>query len=198
MKDTTFITITRQYGSGGLYIAQAVAKAMGVKCYNREIVAAAAESLDDTADIKAVIEKSYDTPNDFLSSISTLVGNTVPRQNQMYVQQARIIRELAEGTESAVFVGRCADYILRNVPNCYSFFLYADDECRRERAKVYYKDFSFQDVLDVDKKRKSYYAYYTGRTWGDPQNYELMINTTDITAEQARDIILNYVELRQK
>lgn len=198
MKDTTFITITRQYGSGGLYIAQAVAKAMGVKCYNREIVAAAAESLDDTADIKAVIEKSYDTPNDFLSSISTLVGNTVPRQNQMYVQQARIIRELAEGTESAVFVGRCADYILRDVPNCYSFFLYADDECRRERAKVYYKDFSFQDVLDVDKKRKSYYAYYTGRTWGDPQNYELMINTTDITAEQARDIILNYVELRQK
>ena len=198
MKDTTFITITRQYGSGGLYIAQAVAKAMGVKCYNREIVAAAAESLDDTADIKSVIEKSYDTPNDFLSSISTLVGNTVPRQNQMYVQQARIIRELAEGTESAVFVGRCADYILRDVPNCYSFFLYADDECRRERAKVYYKDFSFQDVLDVDKKRKSYYAYYTGRTWGDPQNYELMINTTDITAEQARDIILNYVELRQK
>lgn len=115
----------------------------------------------------------------------------------MYIQQARIIRKLAE-VESVVFVGRCADYILRDVPNHYSFFIYDDDDYCRERAKVYYKDFSLQDVLDVDKKRKSYYAYYTGRTLGDPQNYDLMINTTNISAEQARDIILNYVELRQK
>ena len=198
MKEKTFITITRQYGSGGLYIAEGVAKAMGVKCYNRNIVAAAAESLDTFYDIQSVIEKSYDTPNDFVASLSALVGQGVPRQNQMYVQQARIIRELAECDESAVFVGRCADYILRDVPNHFSFFLYADDECRRKRAQEYYKDFSFEDVLDVDKKRKSYYAYYTGRTWGDPQNYDLMINTTNITTEQAVKIILDYVELRQK
>ena len=171
---------------------------MGVKCYNRNIVAAAAESLDTFEDVKTVVDNSYDTPNDFVASLSALVGQGVPRQNQMYVQQARIIRELAECDESAVFVGRCADYILRDVPNHFSFFLYADDECRRERAKVYYKDFSFEDVLDVDKKRKSYYAYYTGRTWGDPQNYDLMINTTKITAETAVQIIINYVELRQQ
>ena len=197
MKEKTFITITRQYGSGGLAVAEAVAKAMGVKCYNRNIVVAAAESLDTFDDVQSVVEKSYDTPNDFVASISALVGQGVPRQNQMYVQQARIIRELAE-VESAVFVGRCADYILRDVPNCYSFFLYADDDYRRERVKEIYKDSSLQDVRDVDKQRKSYYAYYTGRTWGDPQNYDLMINTTNITTEQARDIILNYVELRQK
>ena len=198
MKEKTFITITRQYGSGGLYIAEGVAKAMGVKCYNRNIVAAAAESLNNADDIKTVIDNAYDTPNDFLSSISSLIGQGVPRQNQMYIQQARIIRELAAGDESAVFVGRCADYILRDIPNHFSFFLYAEDECRRKRVREYYKDFSFDDVLDVDKKRKSYYAYYTGRTWGDPQNYDLMINTTDITAEQAIKIILDYVELRQK
>ena len=197
MKERTFITITRQYGSGGMYIAEALAKKMGVKCYNRNIVAAAAESLDDTADIQSVVEKSYDTPNDFVASLSALMGQGVPRQNQMYIQQARIIRELAEGIEGAVFVGRCADYILRDVPNCFSFFLYADDDYRRKRAKEIYRDFSFQDVLDVDNKRKSYYAYYTGRTWGDPQNYDLMINTTNITTEQAVKIILDYVELRQ-
>ena len=136
MKEKTFITITRQYGSGGLYIAEALAKKMGVKCYNRNIVAAAAESLDTFDDVQTVIEKSYDTPNDFVASLSALVGQGVPRQNQMYIQQARIIRELAEGIEGAVFVGRCADYILRDVPNHFSFFLYADDECRSERAKV--------------------------------------------------------------
>lgn len=198
MKEKTFITITRQYGSGGLYIAEALAKKMGVKCYNRNIVAAAAESLDTFDDVQTVIKNSYDTPNDFVASLSALVGQAVPRQNQMYVQQARIIRELAEGVEGAVFVGRCADYILRDVPNHFSFFLYADDDCRRERVKVYYKDFSFQDVLDVDKKRKSYYNYYTGRTWGDPQNYDLMVNTTNLTAEQAVQILLDYVELRQQ
>ena len=197
MKEKTFITITRQYGSGGVSIAEGIAKAAGIKCYNRNIVAAAAESLDTFDDVQSIIEKSYDTPNDFVASLSALVGQGVPRQNQMYVQQARLIRELAE-VESAVFVGRCADYILRDVPNHYSFFIYADDDYRRKRAKEIYKDFSFQDVLDVDKKRKSYYAYYTGRTWGDPQNYDLMINTTNITTEQAVKIILDYVELRQK
>ena len=199
MKEKTFITITRQYGSGGLYIAEALAKKMGVKCYNRNIVAAAAESLDTFDDVQTVIEKSYDTPNDFVASLSALVGQGVPRQNQMYIQQARIIRELAEGIEGAVFVGRCADYILRDVPNCFSFFLYADDDCRRERAKKYYKDFSFQDVLDVDNKRRNYYNYYTGRTWGDPQNYDLMINTTNFTeVEPIVKIMFDYVELRQK
>jgi len=198
MKEKTFITITRQYGSGGVSIAEGIAKVAGIKCYNRNIVAAAAESLDNTDDIQTVINNAYDTPNDFVASLSALVGQGVPRQNQMYVQQARIIRELAECDESAVFVGRCADYILRDVPNHFSFFIYADDDYRRKRAKEIYKDFSFQDVLDVDKKRKSYYAYYTGRTWGDPQNYDLMINTTNLTTEQAVQIILDYVELRQK
>ena len=198
MKEKTFITITRQYGSGGLYIAENLAKKMGVKCYNRNIVAAAAESLDTFEDVQTVVDNAYDTPNDFVASISARVGQGVPRQNQMYIQQAKIIRGLAECDESAVFVGRCADYILRDVPNHFSFFLYAEDECRRERVKEYYKDFSFQDVLDVDKKRKSYYAYYTGRTWGDPQNYDLMINTTNISAEHAVKIILDYVELRQQ
>ena len=135
MKEKTFITITRQYGSGGVSIAEGIAKATGIKCYNRNIVAAAAESLDTFEDVQTVVEKSYDTPNDFVASLSALMGQGVPRQNQMYVQQARIIRELAEGIEGAVFVGRCADYILRDVPNHFSFFLYADDECRRERRK---------------------------------------------------------------
>jgi cytidylate kinase len=197
MKEKTFITITRQYGSGGMAVAEAVAKTMGVKCYNRNIVAAAAESLDTFDDIQSVIEHAYDTPNDFVASLSALVGQSVPRQNQMYIQQARIIRELAE-VESAVFVGRCADYILRDVPNHYSFFIYAEDEHRREVVSKIYRDFSFEDVLDVDKKRKSYYAYYTGRTWGDPQNYDLMINTTKISAEAAAKIILDYVDLRQQ
>ncbi|MBR4643404.1 MAG: cytidylate kinase-like family protein [Selenomonadaceae bacterium] len=197
MKENTFITITRQYGSGGLAVAEAVAKSLGVKCYDRNIVTKAAENIQNFDDIRSVVADAYDTPNDFIATLSFLAGQSVPRQNQMYNEQERIILDIAQ-EGSAVFVGRCADYILRNEPTCYSFFIYADDDYRRERVKEIYKDSSLQDVRDVDKQRKSYYAYYTGRTWGDPQNYDLMINTTKISTETAAQIILNYIELRQR
>ena len=197
MKDNTLITITRQYGSGGLAVAKAVAKIMGVKCYNRDIVVQAASNIKNFEDIKDVIAESYETPNNFVAKLSFLAGQGVPRQNQMFNEQERVILDAAQ-EGSAVFVGRCADYILRHEPNCYSFFICADDDYRREKVKEVYKDLSLQDVRDVDKQRKSYYAYYTGRTWGDPQNYDLSINTTKISAETAAQIILDYVALRQK
>ena len=197
LKDNTFITITRQYGSGGLAIAQAVAKKLGLKCYDRNIVTKAAENLQSFEDIKTVIADAYATPNDFVAMLSSLAGQSVPRQNQMFNEQERVILDIAQ-TGSAVFVGRCADYILRNEPTRYAFFIYADDDYRREVVAKVYKDSSLQDVRDVDKQRKSYYAYYTGRTWGDPQNYDMMINSTKLSTEQAAEIILNYIELRQR
>ncbi|MBQ3450724.1 MAG: cytidylate kinase-like family protein, partial [Selenomonadaceae bacterium] len=189
LKENTLITITRQYGSGGLAVAEAVAKKMGVKCYNRDIVIKAAKNIQNFEDIKDVIAEAYDTPNEFAAKLSFLAGQSVPRQNQMYNEQERVILDIAQ-EGSAVFVGRCADYILRNEPNCYSFFIYADDDYRREVVAKVYKDSSFEDVLDVDKQRKSYYAYFTGRTWGEPQNYDLMINTTKISVSTAAQIIL--------
>ena len=197
MKDNTFITVTRQYGSGGLAVAQAVAKSLGLKCYDRDIVTKAAENIHNLKDLKSVIEEAYETPNNFLAKLSFLAGQSVPRQNQMFNEQERIILDIAQ-EGSAVFVGRCADYILRNEPTCYSFFIYAEDDYRRDRVKEIYKDNSLQDIVDVDRQRKRYYAYFTGRTWGDPQNYDLMINTTKISTEQAAQMILNYVELRQR
>ena len=169
---------------------------MGLKCYDRNIVTKAAENLQSFEDIKNVIADAYDTPNDFVAMLSSLAGQSVPRQNQMFNEQERVILDIAQ-TGSAVFVGRCADYILRNEPTRYAFFIYADDDYRREVVAKVYKDSSLQDVRDVDKQRKSYYAYYTGRTWGDPQNYDMMINSTKLSTEQAAEIILNYIELRQ-
>ena len=197
MKENTYITITRQYGSGGLAIAAEVAKRLGVKYYNRKIVTKAAANIDNLQDINEVIAESYDTPNDFIASLAFFAGQGVPRQEQMYFAQAKVITEIAK-QGSAVFVGRCADYILREEPNRYSIFIYADDDHRRQVVKEVYKDMSFEDVLDVDDKRRRYYAYYTGQTWGEPQNYDLMINTTNLSTEQAAQIILNYIKTRQE
>ena len=144
------ITITRQYGSGGLAVAEAVAKSMGVKCYNRDIVVQAASNIKNFEDIKDVIAEAYETPNNFVAKLSFLAGQGVPRQNQMFNEQERVIFDIAQ-EGSAVFVGRCADYILRHEPNCYSFFICADDDYRREKVKEVYKDLSLQDVRDVEK-----------------------------------------------
>ena len=138
--------------------------------------------------------ESYDTPNNFVGMVSWLAGQSMPRQNQMYIEQAKIILELAK-RGSAVFGGRCADYILREQLNRYSIFIYADDEYRRKIVQEVYKDSSLQDVRDVDAQRKRYYA---GQTWVEPKNYDLMINSTNISTEIAADLIMKYVELRQK
>lgn len=197
MKENTLITITRQYGSGGREVADNVAKKLGVKFYDRKIVTKAAENLGSGGDIHSIIADAYDTPDDFFSNIAALATQGVPYQNQMYKEQAKVILTLAkEGT--AVFMGRCADYILRDEPNVYSFFIYANEDFRRERAKLMYKGASVKDLQAVDKQRKRYYAYYTGQVWGEPQNYDLMINTSKLALPEAADLIINYVELRQK
>ena len=197
LKENTFITITRQYGSGGLLVAETVAKKLGIKCHDRDIVVNAAKNIQNFEELKDVVAESYDTPNNFVAKLSFLSGQSVPRQSQMYLEQEKIILDIVQ-EGSAVFVGHCADFILRNEPNCFSFFIYADEDFRREVVAKVYKDSSFQDVLDIDKKRRNYYAYYTGRTWGEPQNYDLMINMSKISLEAAAQIILDYITLRQE
>ena len=115
----------------------------------------------------------------------------------MYIEQAKIILEVAK-KGSAVFLGRCADYILKDFPNRYSFFIYADDTFRLNRAKDHYGNHTLKELDEEDKNRQSYYAYYTGQTWGDPKNYDLMINTGKISLEEAADLIIKYIELKQK
>ncbi|MCB5725392.1 AAA family ATPase [Mitsuokella jalaludinii] len=198
MEKNTLVTITRQYGSGGREVADLVAKKMGVRRYDRKVVAMAAEKLGDEANFHDLIERSYNAPDNCLGNLGDYAYERVPQHNRMYIEQAKVILEVAKGDGSAVFLGRCADYILKDQPNTYSFFIYADDDYRLARAKTHYAGHTIKELDAEDKHREQYYAYYTGRTWGDPQNYDLMINTSKISLEAAADLIISYIELRQK
>ena len=198
MEKNTLVTITRQYGSGGREVADLVAKKMGVRRYDRKVVAMAAEKLGDEANFHDLIERSYNAPDNCLGNLGDYAYERVPQHNRMYIEQAKVILEVAKEDGSAVFLGRCADYILKDHPNTYSFFIYADDEYRLARAKTHYASHTIKELDAEDKHREQYYAYYTGRTWGDPQNYDLMINTSKISLEAAADLIISYIELRQK
>ncbi|WP_337611168.1 cytidylate kinase-like family protein, partial [Mitsuokella jalaludinii] len=178
MEKNTLVTITRQYGSGGREVADLVAKKMGVRRYDRKVVAMAAEKLGDEANFHDLIERSYNAPDNCLGNLGDYAYERVPQHNRMYIEQAKVILEVAKGDGSAVFLGRCADYILKDQPNTYSFFIYADDDYRLARAKTHYAGHTIKELDAEDKHREQYYAYYTGRTWGDPQNYDLMINTS--------------------
>lgn len=192
------VTISRQYGSGGRELAKILAKKMGVRCYDREIVYQAAAKMGN-ADIgkETVLESSYQTPNDTIGSGDEGAFDTVPYYNKMYQQQSIAIMEIAR-RESAVFLGRCADAVLKDYPDHVSVFVCADEQFRRERSPQYYGGMSFKEMEKEEQTRERYYNYYTGRKWGDPQNYDLMVNTSKISLEDAADLILNYIQNQKK
>lgn len=192
------VTISRQYGSGGRELAKILAKKMGVRCYDREIVYQAAAKMGN-ADIgkETVLESSYQTPNDTIGSGDEGAFDTVPYYNKMYQQQSIAIMEIAR-RESAVFLGRCADAVLKDYPDHISVFVCADEQFRRERSPQYYGGMSFKEMEKEEQTRERYYNYYTGRKWGDPQNYDLMVNTSKISLEDAADLILNYIQNQKK
>jgi len=198
LKENTLITITRQYGSGGGAVSEILAKRMNVKRYDRKIVNIAAEKMGQGADIESIVKSSYASPETSKPYFQQGGFGRVADYNRRYIEQAKAILAIAKRGEGAVFLGRCADFVLKDCPNHYSFFIYADDDFREQRAKEEYDEKTVKELNAVDEQRRSYYAYYTGRKWGDPQNYDMMINTSKITLEEAADLICQYVEMRQK
>lgn len=199
IKDNTYITITRQYGSGGKEIANLVAKKLGINCYDRKIVHLAAEKFADTSGtidetlMQDLIQTSYNLPG----TLGDYAMESIPYYNNMFKEQSKAILRLAQ-QGSGVFLGRCSDYILKDYPNTFSFFIYADDDFRQNRAKDHYGNNTLEQLDKEDKNRKRYYAYYTGQTWGEAQNYDLMINVSNIPLEKAADLIIEYIKLQQK
>ena len=116
MKKNTVITISRQYGSGGRQISRLVSEKMGVKRYDRTVVAMAAESLGAGDRLEDVLSRSYEVPKASLGAISTAQLDTVPAYNTLYKEQAHIIRSIAAEGNGAVFLGRCAEIVLAGQP----------------------------------------------------------------------------------
>lgn len=196
MREHTIITISRQYGSGGREIAEILAKKMKVRCYDRQIVYLAAEKVGNgDMDVENILEEAYRVPSGHSNFFAGFgIGNDIiPDYNKMYKEQAALIRRIAEKS-GGVFLGRCADAVLSDIPDCYHIFVYADDAFREKRSKEVYGGISLKEMDDEDVSRQRYYNYYTGRTWGDPLNYDLMVNTSHIDLEDAAEIILDYVE----
>ena len=181
------ITIGRQFGSGGRELGRRLAEEMNIEYYDREILGKIAE---DTSLAEEYIQNVLERQPHNLMPITVgrsfaYVENYALKQAQsVYQAQGRILRELAEKTD-CVIIGRCADYILRDL-DPFRIFVYADEESRVRRCMEHLQEEErgvtekqmLRRIRSMDKDRTRYYDFYTGMKWGDKYNYDLCVNTS--------------------
>ena len=186
------ITISREFGSGGRTIGREVAEKLGIPCYDSELIEKIAEESGLT---KEYIEERGEhavhgswLANAFSSERSFYGGST---QDYLWSVQRQVIVNLAE-KESCVIVGRCADYILNDQADCLKVFIHADMEKRADRIVTVYGETGISPkkrVQDKDKRRKSYYQFYTNMEWGKAQNYHITLDSGVLGIEKCVEVI---------
>lgn len=186
MKNNLVITISRQFGSGGREIAKMAAEKLGIAYYDNELITLAAKESGLSADL---FENADQTAGNSLLyslamgtySMSHGVAGYIemPLNDRLFLIQSDIIRRLVKETP-CVIVGRCADYLLKDHPNAIHTFIQAPMKNRVERAVSVYQlpRAKCEDALaKVDKRRATYYNYYTSQKWGRIENYDLVIDS---------------------
>ena len=196
MSDHFVISISRQYGCGGRELAGILADKLGVKLYDRQIVhiAAAKLGINDLSEEELLEMEKAVKPLTMhfipFHSFGTHMGES---SQGMFLSESAAIKKLAADSD-CVILGRCADYVLRKEPNHFAIFACADDDFREQRGKTVYDGKSLKELDEEDKKRARYYNYYTGRTWGDGKNYDLVVNTSKEPLGKIADSIIAYIK----
>ena len=206
MNEKFVINIGRQLGSGGRQIGEKLASQFGIAFYDKELIQLASK---ESGLGKEFFENADEKKSH--SIIGGLLGLRTNINNEVYVNnylsnetffkiQSDIIRELAQ-EKSCVFVGRCADYILRDHPRCINVFITADTHDRLKRVA---QDKSItlekaQEVIEkMDKKRSEYYNYFSNKTWGMAESYHLCINSSVLGIDGTVDFISEFIKQRLK
>ena len=193
------IVIGRQFGSGGHDIGKALAERLGYAFYDNEIIRMTTGSTGYTP--KFIQEKEENMTSSFLYDLVNqmyIYSDTQEApQDKIFESEASVIRDLAS-KGSCVIVGRCADYVLRERPNCLKVYLHASEEYRTARimkAESLNHDDALWKVRQTDRRRADNYRYYTRRIWGHSRNYDLTVNT-EIGPEAVQDVICRMMELK--
>lgn len=198
--EKTLITISRQYGSNGTKVAQILAERLGIWYYNRDILCLAADRIGiDSMDDDFMESLNYAKSSKYMEGLSMMTGNSrdhIPVYNRMFREQSEVIKKLAD-YGSGVFLGRCADYVLKDQADVCSVYIYAGEEYRLNHlSEVKDRVVTREEMKKEDKRRAAYYNYYTGQQWGELTNYDLAVNMERTSPERAADLILDYMERR--
>ncbi|MBP3437636.1 MAG: cytidylate kinase-like family protein [Clostridia bacterium] len=202
------ITIARQYGSGGREIGERVAELLSIPNYDKELIRLAVnedETLNEQ-DAHRVDERATNSllytlaMGSNMFSVAYNIPQLLPANDKLFIKQSEVIRRVAD-EGSCVVVGRCGDYVLRDDPARLSVFIYADLEDRKSRVATRH-DMTPSEALEVinktDRRRSSYYNFYTGGKWGKYDNYHLALNSSLLGIEGTARVIAQMAQLKME
>lgn len=195
------ITIGREKGSGGHYAGELLAKQLGIQCYDKLLLIETAKKSGFSQEFIEAHEEQ--TPTSRYASFAAGIMSSEyshPVHQQVFEAQSKVIREIAE-QGSCVFVGRCADFVLRNRTDVINCFVHAPMQNRIERImkmdNIPHAE-AERLIRKTDKSRASYYTFFTDRTWGEAKNYHIAIDTSIATIAGTVDLIVNLIEKIKK
>ena len=187
------ITISREFGSGGRFIGEEVAKKLGIAYYDREIIGQIAEQSGLSPEY--IQENAELSPKKGLFAYAfsgrDITGKSV--EDMVYESQRKVILEIAE-KESCVIIGRNADFILRDRNDVLNVFIHGDMPEKTQRITHLYNVAEKEAVkmmADTDKRRMTNYNFYTEQKWGKASNYALCLNSSQIGYDRCEKIIMD-------
>ena len=189
MKGRFIITIGREFGSGGHEIGIELAKALGVKCYDKQLIEIAAKESGLSEEVMKAQDESRSNSLIYTLAMDSYsygypagIYTETPLNEKVFNAQQDVIKEIA-ARESCVIIGRCADYTLEDDPDLINVFIHAPIE---------------KLIRKTDKKRANYYNFYTERKWGDANTYDLCFDSSKLGLNKSVELIQMYAMIRRK
>ncbi len=174
------ITISREYGSGGHYVGELLAKRMGINFYDKNLI--------NLISKKSGLSKEYVEENSQKLASFKYIDNN---DDRIFIAEEKVIKDLAN-KESCVIVGRCADYILKDNKDTIKVFLYSSSQDKVKRAVKYYnleEDKALKEINKINNERAKHYKYYTNRDWYDFANYDIALNVDYLGVEKTAELL---------
>ena len=196
MKNQIIVTMGREHGSGGHYIADMIAKALGIKLYDKDSIE---QEIISAGYSEELIRKMDEKPVNFFAS--RRIGKF---SNSLEVNVAErtfaMIREKAANGESFIIIGRCGEQVLKENPNRISFFICGDPQAKLSRVmekKGLSAEKAIEEIREVDHQRKWYHNYYCDTKWGDARGYDMTVKSDVLGMEKTAEMLVEYIRAFQ-
>jgi len=200
-KENLIVSLGREFGAGGRSVGKKLAERLEIAYYDKELIVEAAKEFGFAPEL---FEKSDETSSSVSGNVlqwmsdwmDGLYSRNFLSQDSLFEMQSATIRKIAS-ERSCVILGRCSDYVLRDNPNCVSVFLHSTEDDRAQRI-IERSEMTKEEALKLmgveDKRRASYYNFYSNKTWGMASTYHLSVNVASLGDEGVVDFIIDFLK----
>lgn len=192
MKKQIIVAIGREHGSGGHYIADLIARELGVKLYDKVSIE---KEITSGGYSEELVSEMDEKPVNFFASRRIGRFSNSLELNVAEKTFAMLRSKAAEG-ESFVVIGRCGEQVLENNPNCISIFICGDPQFKLNRVMNKLglnAEQAIEEIRNVDRSRKNYHNYYCDTKWGDARGYDLTVKSNVLGCERTAEMLVGYI-----